>query len=255
MSRKIRKDSYPRYWTHGMTNTPEHRSWTGMKGRCINPKNKRWHRYGGRGISVCERWLESFENFYADMGPKPVGTSLERVNNDGNYEPSNCIWATPKQQQNNMRRNVFLEYRGKRLTIAQWAREIGIDRGTLRARKRRGWTVEEIFNPDVTKALKRTPVKPSPRRCVVADCGRETGTRNITLCKRHAQAVRRGTPQAELRAEILPPSAKLTPASVEALRAEVKEGKSTKEIAQRFGISKATVRDVARGKTWLGAGL
>lgn len=88
--------------THGMTDSPEWRSWKAMKGRCENQKRDDYERYGGRGIRVCDRWL-SFDNFYADMGPRPDGCSVDRVENDGNYEPSNCRWATPKQQSDNRR--------------------------------------------------------------------------------------------------------------------------------------------------------
>lgn len=88
--------------THGQWGSPEHICWASMKQRCLNPKGKRYADYGGRGIVICEKWM-LFENFLADMGPRPKGTSLDRINNDGNYEASNCKWSTAKEQIDNRR--------------------------------------------------------------------------------------------------------------------------------------------------------
>ena len=94
---------FPNNKTHGMSDTPTYQSWEGLKQRCSNPKDKKWKYYGGRGISFCARW-DKFENFLSDMGVKPEGLTIDRINNDGNYCPGNCQWATYKQQANNQRR-------------------------------------------------------------------------------------------------------------------------------------------------------
>jgi hypothetical protein len=88
--------------------TPEYTTWSGLNGRCNDPKNESYPRYGGRGIKLCERWRD-FRNFFADMGPRPPGTSLDRIDNDGNYEPGNCRWASPAKQRQNQRRTILCD--------------------------------------------------------------------------------------------------------------------------------------------------
>ncbi len=129
---------------HGMCETSTYTIWRRMKVRCTKEDAKDFPRYGGRGISICERWL-SFENFLEDMGVRPEGMQIDRINNDGNYEPSNCKWVTPRENSNNRRSSVFIEYMGKKQTIAQWAREIGVGPKTLRNRILSGWTVDNAL--------------------------------------------------------------------------------------------------------------
>lgn len=95
---------------HGMSSSAEHAIWRVMKDRCLNARNARFESYGGRGITVCKRWRDSFQNFFNDMGPRPKGKSLDRINNDGNYEPGNCRWATATQQNQNRRKPTRRRY-------------------------------------------------------------------------------------------------------------------------------------------------
>jgi hypothetical protein len=119
--------------TRGGVFTPEYKAWDSMKQRCSNPKVASFKDYGGRGIRVCDRWLRSFEAFFADVGPRPSAKhSLDRFpDNDGNYEPGNVRWATPEEQQNNRRKTVFLEAMGKTQSFAEWVRETGLPADTL----------------------------------------------------------------------------------------------------------------------------
>lgn len=114
--------------------------------RCTNPNDVSYPSYGGRGITVCARWLESFENFLADMGIRPEGTSLGRIRNSKSYYPENCEWQTPEQQHENTRQNHYLIHDGQMDTIAGWSRQLGIARSVLSDRIRRGWPREHIFD-------------------------------------------------------------------------------------------------------------
>jgi hypothetical protein len=123
--------------THRMGNTPEYSAWTGMRGRCLNTADKSFAYYGGRGVQVCVRW-ESFDAFFADMGARPDGMSLDRFpDRDGNYEPGNCRWATPTEQTRNRRNTIALEYRGETKTLAEWCEQLGVNYSTAHRRLRR----------------------------------------------------------------------------------------------------------------------
>lgn len=124
--------------------------WCGMKSRCFNAKNKRFTDYGGRGIRVCNRWIHSFPNFLADMGKKPTKKhTLERKNNNGNYTPRNCRWATIREQQHNRRDNRILTHNGKSLCMEVWAGMLGCKGGTIFQRLKRGWTVSDAVSVHV----------------------------------------------------------------------------------------------------------
>lgn len=131
--------------THRKTKTSIYRLWSMMLDRCRNPQNKRYARYGGRGITVCELWY-NFENFYDDMGERPVGKTLNRINNDGPYSPDNCEWASLKTQARNKSTNKLLTHEGKTQSLAAWAEELGIKRQTLSTRLYRGWSVRSALN-------------------------------------------------------------------------------------------------------------
>lgn len=132
--------------THGGYGTGAYSAWSHAKGRTTNPRNKKWPRYGGRGIRMCQRWRDSFQAFLDDMGERPgPGYSIERVDNDGDYEPGNCKWARRSDQANNTSANRVLEYGGEIMTLAQWAERIGIKYHTLHGRLRRGWSVERTL--------------------------------------------------------------------------------------------------------------
>lgn len=127
--------------------TKEYRAWNDIKTRCYNPKTKCYPNYGGRGIIVCERWIESYENFLADMGRAPSSThSIERRDVNGNYEPDNCFWATAMEQANNKRNTCYVEMNGKTKSFSDWCRELGLNYNTAMQRVYRlGWTPIEAL--------------------------------------------------------------------------------------------------------------
>jgi hypothetical protein len=135
--------------THGLRKHPLYRTWADMRQRCSNPLKSNYQYYGGRGIRVCERWDLSFPDFLADVGERPDGTTLDRINPDGDYEPQNCRWAPKITQANNTRFNRLLIHGGLVKTLAEWARETGIREATIRRRiDVCGWTADRaLTNP------------------------------------------------------------------------------------------------------------
>lgn len=140
--------------THGLSRSRIFYIHNAMKRRCQEPTDPAYPRYGGRGIKVCERW-QSFESFYADMGERPPGTSLDRIDNDGPYSPENCRWASIKEQNRNTRHLRILELNGERRCLTEWAERLGISRATLSDRICRGWPVAEALSPHKKKAGRR----------------------------------------------------------------------------------------------------
>jgi len=130
---------------HGMSRTLIYSKWAKMIGRCHNPKYPSYLRYGARGIKVCEDW-HKFNNFFNDMGEPPTPRhSIERINNDGNYEPGNCKWATRKEQANNRSDNILIEFNGQKKTVAQWSDQFSMSRTMLYQRIHRGIYPPELF--------------------------------------------------------------------------------------------------------------
>lgn len=133
--------------THGATYSPEYRTWHAMKSRCNSQSNIGYKYYGGRGIKVCESWRESFEKFLADMGPRPSDKhSIERIDVDGNYEPSNCVWADNETQKRNKRNTTLISFNGITKTLTEHAEENGLNSGTVWVRiNELGWSVEDAL--------------------------------------------------------------------------------------------------------------
>jgi len=135
--------------THGMNGKTEYSIWQNMKDRCLNPRSKDYANYGGRGVSVCEKWL-TFEGFFEDMGNRPsLEHSLDRIDNDGHYSKENCHWATQRQQHRNKRTNKIIEFNGESLCAIEWAERLSMPDSTLHSRLDRGWSVERALTEPV----------------------------------------------------------------------------------------------------------
>jgi hypothetical protein len=136
---------------HGHSKRKQHsrtyRVWAGIRTRCVNPKDTAYQNYGGRGITICDRWKDSYENFLEDMGERPGKEySIDRIDNEKGYSPDNCKWATRKEQHRNTRRNVWIEFNGQRKVASDWAAEYGISATTLKYRIfKAGWDVEKAL--------------------------------------------------------------------------------------------------------------
>lgn len=143
--------------THGMTGTRVHRIWKAMNSRCNNPNFPAYKNYGGRGIAVCDRWKgnRGFINFVADMGEPQEKDTIERIDVNGNYEPSNCRWANRKEQNRNRRNNVTLKYNGETKSLAEWAEITGFPYGTLYRRINEGWSAKDILETSTAERISR----------------------------------------------------------------------------------------------------
>ena len=132
--------------THRLSHQPTYTAWRSMKARCLNPKTASYPRYGGRGISICQIWLDDFVNFLNDMGVRPKGMQLDRIDNNGNYCKENCRWVTAKENSSNRSTNRFIKYNGEEKTVSEWAEIIGISRQGLRYRLEIGYSLDDCMN-------------------------------------------------------------------------------------------------------------
>lgn len=133
---------------HRLRQSREYMIWAGMKSRCSDVNHSGYKYYGARGVTVCPRW-NNFVEFFSDMGTCPTGHTLDRINNDGNYEPGNCRWATLKEQANNKRNNRLLTYNGITKTLPQWCDELKLSRATITNRLFNGWSVERSLTEPI----------------------------------------------------------------------------------------------------------
>jgi hypothetical protein len=260
-----------------VVDAPEYQVWRGMKKRCHCQTDRGRKNYAARGIIVCERWRSSFKDFVSDMGPRPTPEhSIERINNDGNYEPGNCRWATAEEQARNRRSTKNLTYEGVTQCITAWAIERGISENTLRARLDELWPIEQAlgFAP-------REFERVSPRRdrraetarvyaakkaaglCAVRACV-AAAMPGVLLCRTHRDAkyaskkrLRDARVAALKNGTAPPPRREPTRANAiinESVAAKMKtlraEGISVKEIAARLGCSYGVTYNVVTGLAW-----
>lgn len=129
---------------HGQRKSPAYSSWTSMLHRCRNPQAHNYQYYGGRNITVCNRWF-NFQNFLDDMGQPPSNSTLDRIDNNGNYEPDNCRWATPLEQARNRRNSYKILFKEQLKSVGEWAIIFGLGTSTIKSRIRRNWSIEEAL--------------------------------------------------------------------------------------------------------------
>jgi hypothetical protein len=148
---------------HLMAGTSIYKTWCGFRKRCNDPGDKNYGNYGGRGITVCDRWNNSFENFYADMGSRPPGMTLDRRDNDGPYSPENCRWATKLEQTRNRRVTNFVTHQGITLPLPEWCERAGVDYETTHNRLfKHGWSLEKALSAPVRRVIRGRSAAAAP---------------------------------------------------------------------------------------------
>lgn len=174
---------------HGYRHTATYQTWIDMRRRCYDETRPDYARYGGRGIRVCAAWQSSFETFLRDMGERPEGKTLDRIDVDGAYCKENCRWATQREQLRNTRFNRKLTYRGKTQTLIEWADELGIVAGTIAARLRRGWSTAKTLSTALNATRAGQPhnqrlITYRGRTMNVKEWAAHFGIKHATLSKR-----------------------------------------------------------------------
>lgn len=194
-----------------LTNTRPYRIWLGMRRRCYRKDSHNYHLYGGRGIKICDEWKDDFKTFWKDMKDGYANNlTIDRINNDGDYEPNNCRWYTLKEQANNKRSNVFIEYNGERKTIAQWTVEAGFGYQTILKRLKAGW--------DNGKTLTTRP--------------------------------RKKLGNGEKIYPATSPNKKLNHESVREIKEMLSLGESGVILAKMYNVSPQTICDIRKGRAW-----
>lgn len=160
----IKELASKRATTHGMTKTPEHRIWRTMKNRILNPRNKDYPRYGGRGLKISEEFAHSFLTWLEEVGPRPSPKySIGRIDNSRGYESGNVRWETAPEQASNRRTNRFLVYEERKQTLSQWSKEKNLSIQLIRSRLKRGWSVADTLSISPVGYFRKNPTIPSPQ--------------------------------------------------------------------------------------------
>lgn len=161
LGRRVNENSKNHLLKHGGVkfHKPTYQCWQDMKQRCYNENHKQYPNYGARGIVVCERWLNSFENFLTDMGDKPDAMTIDRIDNDGNYSPDNCRWATNHEQQRNKRTTHKIEHNGMCKTLREWAKYLGVHEATLSYRLNKGYPTHLLLSRENLNIGNVSPIK------------------------------------------------------------------------------------------------
>lgn len=233
--------------THKQTKSRAYISWLHMRKRCYDASIKEYSRYGARGITVCDRWNNSFENFFKDMGERPKGYTIERIDNDGNYEPGNCRWANRKEQARNTSRNIFVSFNEKRMVLIDCCKELGIPMNVITNKKK----TEGISYQETVDGFKNGIFK-----YYSADVyGRgynspETREKNSKSAKIQWEDQERRKSASEQITGGKNPMAVLNEEKVRKILILLKDGIKLKDIAEMFGVSDGSIRNIKKGISW-----